>query len=110
MRGTGIKDVHVRSVHLRLPGWGDDGPTLEIFQYNRQPESDSRSVNSPGFGHIAFSVGDVRNIADRVLNTGGSLLGEIVTTEIQDVGPITWAYMRDPEGNIIELQHRGRAG
>jgi predicted enzyme related to lactoylglutathione lyase len=25
-------------------------------------------------------------------------------------GPLTWAYVRDPEGNIIELQHWGSPG
>lgn len=29
--GTGIDGVHIEGVHLRLPGHGDDGPTLEIF-------------------------------------------------------------------------------
>jgi hypothetical protein len=29
--GTGIPGAHLRGVHLRLPGWGEDGPTLEIF-------------------------------------------------------------------------------
>jgi hypothetical protein len=31
-------------------------------------------------------------------------VGEIVTTNIQDAGSITFVYARDPEGNIIELQ------
>ena len=29
--GTGVVDAQADGVHLALPGWGDDGPTLEIF-------------------------------------------------------------------------------
>ena len=32
--GTGIPGAHLRGMHLRLPGRGDDGPTLEIFTYD----------------------------------------------------------------------------
>ena len=32
-RGTGIPGVELRGEHLRLPGHGDQGPTLEIFNY-----------------------------------------------------------------------------
>ena len=35
-RGTGIENVHIQGIHLRLPGHGPTGPTLEIFQYNHQ--------------------------------------------------------------------------
>lgn len=34
-RCTGVPGAEVRGIHLRLPGYGDDGPTLEIFQYNK---------------------------------------------------------------------------
>jgi predicted enzyme related to lactoylglutathione lyase len=27
---TSLRDAHLTGVHLRLPGYGDDGPTLEI--------------------------------------------------------------------------------
>ena len=32
---TAIADVSVQGMHVRLPGYGDDGPTLEIFHYSR---------------------------------------------------------------------------
>ena len=31
---TGINGAHLRGMHLRLPGYGEHGPTLEIFQYD----------------------------------------------------------------------------
>ena len=38
-RGTGIPGAELRGAHLRLPGHGDEGPTLEIFNYNLLEES-----------------------------------------------------------------------
>ncbi len=57
--GTGLPAAHLRGVHLRLPGYGDAGPTLEIFTYDRLEERPATAVNRPGFGHLAFSVADV---------------------------------------------------
>ena len=44
-RGTGIRDVHVEGVHLILPGYNEDGPTLEIFQYNKSISQDIKNIN-----------------------------------------------------------------
>ena len=33
-RGTAIPGAELRGEHLRLPGHGPEGPTLEIFNYN----------------------------------------------------------------------------
>ena len=33
-RGTGVPGARLQGVHLRLPGCGDAGPTLEIFTYS----------------------------------------------------------------------------
>jgi predicted enzyme related to lactoylglutathione lyase len=30
---TGLVGARIQGAHLRLPGYGDAGPTLEIFQY-----------------------------------------------------------------------------
>ncbi len=102
---TGLPGAQIQGIHLRLPGYGDQGPTLEVFQYNRQLESQTTAVNRPGFGHIAFAVDDVQAAHDAVLTAGGSAVGEIQSLEIPEVGKITFAYMADPEGNVIELQH-----
>ena len=101
---TGIPNVEIRGIHLRLPGYGDAGPTLEVFQYNPQGEQSKTTANRPGFAHIAFAVDDVETARNLVLAEGGGTLGQIVTTEIPGAGKITLVYLTDPEGNIIELQ------
>ena len=102
--GTGLPGAHLRGAHLRLPGRGDDGPTLEIFTYSALLEQPTTTVNRPGFGHIAFSVEDVPAARDEVLAAGGKPVGEVVTLTLTGGARVTWCYVADPEGNVIELQ------
>ena len=108
-RATGLEGAHIRGVHLRFPGHGEDGPTLEIFQYNADPERSPPQANLPGLGHLAFSVEDVDAVRDAVLGAGGGEVGEVVNVEIAGVGGPEFAYFMDPEGNIIEVQRITRS-
>lgn len=101
---TGIPGLKIRGAHLRLPGHGADGPTLEIYSYEPSAEAASAVPNRPGFGHIAFGVPDVEAVCHAIRDAGGSEVGDIVTTSIPDAGTLQFAYMRDPEGNILEIQ------
>ena len=105
--GSGIPGAHLTGAHLRLPGWGDAGPTLEVFSYNHLAERPGTAVNRPGFGHIAFEVADVRSARETVLAEGGQAVGEVVTLQTADGRRVTWCYVTDPEGNVLELQSWG---
>ena len=102
--GTGVPGARLRGVHLRLPGHGADGPTLELFQYSELASEGERRVNRPGFAHIAFAVDDVNDARTEVLAHSGSAVGEIVTIATATGAQVTWCYVADPEGNVIELQ------
>lgn len=102
--GTGVRGSKIDGVHLRLPGNGDNGPTLEIFTYSRLADGPSPAVNRPGFGHIAFAVDSVADARAEVLGAGGKSVGEIVTLTTAVGHQVTWCYVTDPEGNILELQ------
>ena len=101
---TGLPNAALQGMHLRLPGGGPTGPTLEIFQYDPSLEHPSTAANRPGFGHIAFVVPDVATARDTILEAGGGSLGDVVTTPTADGRRVTWCYVTDPEGNIVELQ------
>jgi Lactoylglutathione lyase and related lyases len=104
-QGTGIPGVHLTGAHLRLPGYGESGPTLELFNYDPLLPAETKAVNRPGFGHLAFAVDDVPAAHAEVLAHGGWAVGAIVTTPIGDTGHYyQWCYVTDPEGNILELQ------
>jgi len=104
-RVTGIPGARIEGIHLRLPGYGDAGPTLEIFQYNAMPEHPPTRPNTPGWAHIAFAVEDVAATVSAVLEQGGCTVGELTVREVPGVGLLTVQYVADPEGNIIEVQH-----
>ena len=103
-RATGVEGAHIRGIHLRLPGFGEDGPTLEIFQYEPGLEGGPGPLNEPGWAHLAFAVDDVEATARKLVEHGGSLIGERTEREIPGAGSIVFQYARDPEGNAIELQ------
>ncbi len=103
-KATGVPGAALEGLHLRLPGGGEFGPTLELFQYSEVLDKPAPAANRLGFGHVAFEVDDVPRAMSLVLDNGGSMLGELVERRIEGVGIITFAYVTDPEGNIIELQ------
>jgi catechol 2,3-dioxygenase-like lactoylglutathione lyase family enzyme len=103
-RGTGVPGAALRGGHLRLPGASSNGPTLEIYQYEQAAERPAPVANRLGFGHIAFAVHDVETARHSVLAHGGGTVGEVVTLRTTDGRQVTWCYVTDPEGNILELQ------
>jgi catechol 2,3-dioxygenase-like lactoylglutathione lyase family enzyme len=68
------------------------------------PARSETLVNRPGFGHIAFLVEDVAQAREAVLAAGGEDVGETVTLQTADGRKVTFVYLTDPEGNILELQ------
>jgi predicted enzyme related to lactoylglutathione lyase len=105
---TGVPNAEIDGVHLRLPGHGEGGPTLEIFQYNQAEPGQRPAVNRPGLAHIAFAVDDVETARDAVLAAGGGTVGQVVSLDAAGAGRVTFIYVTDPEGNIIELQKWSR--
>ena len=102
-RLTGMPDVHIAGEHLRLPGYGNEGPTLEIFSYDTSTSGEPK-LNLHGFSHIAFEVENVADTVELLLREGDELVGEIVSREYDTLGTGTFAYAKDIEGNIIEVQ------
>ena len=103
-RGTGLRNAHLTGEHLRLPGLGPNGPTLEIYNFEELEPRPSRAINRPWFAHIAFAVDDVAAAREEVLREGGSAVGEIVTLQTATGSRVTFCYVTDPEENIVELQ------
>jgi catechol 2,3-dioxygenase-like lactoylglutathione lyase family enzyme len=107
--GTGVKGSTLKGVHLRLPGHGPEGPTLEIYAYSVTEPGPVPAVNRPGFGHICFIVDSVPEAHAAILAAGGRAVAEIVTLSPSPGLRITWCYVTDPEGNIVELQSTERS-
>lgn len=103
-RGTGVSNAALQGLHLTLPGHGAEGPTLEIYQYQKIIDSDKPVPNSKGLGHLAFEVDNVYEILEKALELGATKIGEISENMVEGVGKIQFIYIYDPEHNIIELQ------
>ena len=102
--GTGVRGARLTGTHLRMPGAPPNGPTLEIFNYSRLENAPRPAVNRPGFSHIAFAVDSVEDARSEFLAAGGTPVGDVVTLRTPAGSKVTWCYVADPEGNIVELQ------
>jgi len=105
-RHTGLEGVELRVIHLRLPDAGEHGTELEIIAYAKSVPGKRPELNRFGFAHICFGVESVKEAYDAVLAAGGGTLGEIITKSTPSGGTATAVYVRDPEGNIIELSDK----
>ena len=103
-QATGVPGAAINGMHLRLPGYGDSGPTLEIFQYNYLQAGESPAINRPGLTHLAFAMEDVPAALAAVLAAGGRQVGELVHVYVEGAGRLAFVYASDPEGNLLELQ------
>lgn len=101
---TAMPGARIRGRHLRLPGHGEHGPTIEIFTYDQTQPLLPTALNRPGFAHLAFEVPDVAAKRQEILGWGGKEVGQLVTIDIPGAGRLTLVYLADPEGNIVELQ------
>jgi catechol 2,3-dioxygenase-like lactoylglutathione lyase family enzyme len=73
-KGTGLKNAKLEGAHLLLPGYGNNGPTLEIYQYENIERQGFVSPNKRGFGHIAFEVKSVEKVLETLEINGGKSL------------------------------------
>jgi catechol 2,3-dioxygenase-like lactoylglutathione lyase family enzyme len=103
-RGMGLSGARMRGFHLLLPGHGDGGPTLEIFELEDVDPVGEPALRRAGLMHLAFSVDDIEATLGRLIAAGGTTLGEISEAHVEGVGVADFVYARDPEGNIVELQ------
>lgn len=100
-RAVGLPFVRQRGEWLRLPGV--EGCILEIFEYAESEDRPTPSANRVGLNHTAFEVADVDATVEAIVEGGGEGLGEIIDLEFPDGGRLTYVFVRDPEGNLIEL-------
>jgi glyoxylase I family protein len=103
LRARGIKpgegrlaEVDVDIVWLRRSdGW----PTLEFVKYLDEPVEPAPPNSRIGAAHLCFGVSDLRAAHDELAAEGVEFLSE---PRVDPQGT-AWVYMRDPDGNTVEL-------
>ena len=102
--GTATEDASMDITWLRLPH--ADAPMLELIRYRNYPAERSALNSRVGAAHVCFEVDDVRSAWSALRVEGVEFLSEPHT---DDAGT-QWVYMRDPDGNVVELIEQPSSG
>ena len=79
-----------------------DGFVLELMQFaapGAQAQRQDRVMNEPGLTHISIALEDFEGVLDRVAEYGGEVLLDTKNDMV--------AFVRDPDGQLIELGTMG---
>jgi catechol 2,3-dioxygenase-like lactoylglutathione lyase family enzyme len=95
--GTGTENASIDIAWLGLDG--DATPMLELLRYRGQPVERAVSNSRVGAAHVCFAVNDIYTAYSRLHAEGVVFVSEPHT----DAAGTTWVYMRDPDGNVVEM-------
>jgi catechol 2,3-dioxygenase-like lactoylglutathione lyase family enzyme len=101
---VGIEDLRLRIVHLHGHGYN-----LELLEYERpRGAGRARGFNDAGSAHLCFVSDDIDADVERLLAGGAERINatQTVVGGPNDGGRMT--YLRDPDGNAVELHQLAR--
>jgi catechol 2,3-dioxygenase-like lactoylglutathione lyase family enzyme len=94
--GTGTEDADIEIGWMSHP---DGGPLLELLHYRGEATGRAAHNSRVGAAHICLAVEDVDGEVARLRDEGV----EFVSPPHTDEFGLTWVYMRDVDGNVVEL-------
>lgn len=89
-----VEDAKVRLGFLRFP----KGGVIEIFEFTPSLPGEKLLWNKPGPTHITLDVKNVHRWYEYLKGKGIYFFSEPQNTEGNQ-----WVFMKDPDGNLIEL-------
>jgi catechol 2,3-dioxygenase-like lactoylglutathione lyase family enzyme len=97
---VGVPGARCRIAHLR-----GHGLHLELIQYLEPAggEDVPGPPDRPGTAHVAFLVEDIAAQAERMVAAGGAWQGRITRCTSGPSSGCLAAYLRDPNGILVEL-------
>jgi catechol 2,3-dioxygenase-like lactoylglutathione lyase family enzyme len=102
--GTATANASMDITWLRLPH--TEAPMLELIRYRNYPAGRSALNSRVGAAHMCFEVDDVHGAYTALRGEGVEFLSEPHT----DAAGTQWVYMRDPDGNVVELIEQPSSG
>jgi catechol 2,3-dioxygenase-like lactoylglutathione lyase family enzyme len=94
--GTGTANADVDISWLNHP---HGGPKLELLRYQNEPTGEAAHNSQVGAAHLCLRVENVNSEYDRLSSEGVTF----VSAPHSDEFGVVWVYMRDPDGNVVEL-------
>jgi catechol 2,3-dioxygenase-like lactoylglutathione lyase family enzyme len=94
--GTGTDNADVDISWLSHP---QGGPKLELLRYQNEPTGKAAHNSQVGAAHLCLRVENVNAEYDRLSGEGVTF----VSAPHADEFGVVWVYMRDPDGNVVEL-------
>ena len=102
-RGMGVIDSSAVGVILQIPNTYVEIEMLRVFPF-RDMSPENSHTNAPGFRHISFTVDDIEASYRELTALGVSFIERpIFLSDPPDAAGLGFAYFKDPEGNLIEL-------
>lgn len=101
---AGRKNVTVETALLK-----STNAQLRFMQFSNPSPAALNSpeipVFGPGIAHICFQVAETTNTYQRFLNGGATPIGSAEMVQLNPRNPVVYAYARDRDGAIIEIEH-----
>jgi catechol 2,3-dioxygenase-like lactoylglutathione lyase family enzyme len=94
--GTGTDDADIDISWLSHP---QGGPKLELLRYQNEPTGKAAHNSQVGAAHLCLRVENVNAEYERLSSEGVTF----VSAPHADEFGVVWVYMRDPDGNVVEL-------
>jgi catechol 2,3-dioxygenase-like lactoylglutathione lyase family enzyme len=103
---VGMEGASARIADLDAGG----GQLMELIDYgtaDAQATADPRGPDAVGSCHVSIQVGDLSGTLARLADAGHHPMGEVTELSLGGVWEgCTIAYLRDPDGVVIELLQR----
>jgi glyoxylase I family protein len=102
-KGIGIANAKAKGAHLGIPS---SEVELELLQFSGKAQGKKAFLlpDVKGFRHIAFAVNDLEECYNQLKTKGANFISKPVTIKSpKELAGIQFVYLKDPEGNIIEL-------
>lgn len=94
--GAATPNADMNIVWLRRPG---ERVMLELIRYIHHPAARSAHNSRVGAAHLCFAIDDVYGAYDDLQADGI----EFLSAPHEDEFGVRWVYLRDPDGNAVEL-------